>query len=157
MKESTFWKKQYEKIIKQRLCSRRNWYMEMARRVDDQIEGLVDMEEENLATAPGRVVLFLNINDEFNKVDPIGVYPGDLTYEYDIYVWEIVALYERSDERTFYWQLPMYLQEAWESMGFSPFDAQIKKLEYGIRNVAAEFYEMKKVRKKKHALKEGQL
>ena len=157
MKDRTFWKRQYEKFIKQRLCSRRDCYLEMARCIDDQIESLLDMEENALAKDPGRVVLFLHINDEFNKMDPIGVYPAGLTYEYDIYAWELVELYERSDEITFYWQLPMYIEDFWYRMFCNfPSQRQINSLERGIRTVVSQFYEMRKAREKSHISKEGQ-
>lgn len=155
MKDSTFWKKQFEQFIKQRLCHRRDYYIYQSQRVDDQIEQLLDSETEALANQPASAVLFLYINDEFNKVDPIGVYPEDLVYEYNSYAWELVALFERSDEITFYWQLPMYLQYFWERMSFSPDDPRINLLEQGIRNVAEKFYEMKAAREKRAGLKAG--
>ena len=108
MKDSTFWKRQYSNFIKETLCCRKEGYLAMARSIDDEIESLWDREipDEDME----RTLLFLLINDAFNQVDPIGMYPSVYAYEYDIYAWEIVALYERSDEIGFYWQLPMYLQ-----------------------------------------------
>lgn len=148
MQDATYWKRQYEKFIKSNLCSRRNGYMEAARLIDDEIENLLDSEAELLATEPSRTVLFLLINDAFNQEDPIGLYPLS-KYEYDKYVWELVALYERSDEIGFRWQLPMYLDEFWVSMFCDqPSHKQLSRLQRAIIGAVSQFNKLKQARGK---------
>ena len=148
MQDTTYWKKQYEKFIKSNLCSRRNGYLEAARLIDDEIENLLDSEKEILENEPSRTVLFLLINDAFNQEDPIGLYPMS-KYEYDKYVWELVTLYERSDEIGFRWQLPMYLDEFWVSMFCDlPSHKQLSRLERAIIGAVNQFNKLKQTRGK---------
>ena len=148
MQEATYWKRQYENFIKSNLCSRRNGYLEAARLIDDEIENLLDSETEILETEPSRTVLFLHINDAFNQEDPIGLYPLS-KYEYDKYVWELVTLYEHSDEIGFRWQLPMYLDEFWVSMFCGlPSSKQLRRLEIAILGAVSQFTKLKQARGK---------
>ena len=102
MQEATYWKKQYEKFIKENLCTRRNGYMETARLIDDEIEILLDWQQKILGDEPEQVVLYLLINDAFNQEDPIGLYPLSKC-EYDKYVWQLVSLCEQNGEFSFRW------------------------------------------------------
>ena len=148
MQEATYWKRQYENFIKSNLCSRRNGYLEAARLIDDEIENLLDSEKEILEKEPSRTVLFLLINDAFNQEDPIGLYPLS-KYEYDKYVWELVTLYEHSDEIGFRWQLPMYLDEFWVSMFCDlPSSKPLRRLEISILGAVSQFTKLKQARGK---------
>ena len=148
MQDATYWKRQYENFIKSNLCSRRNGYLEAARLIDDEIENLLDSETEILENKPSQTVLFLLINDAFNQEDPIGLYPLS-KYEYDKYVWELVTLYEHSDEIGFRWQLPMYLDEFWVSMFCElPSSKQLRRLEIAILSAASQFTKLKQARGK---------
>ena len=148
MKDSTYWQKQYANFIKQNLCSRRNGYLEAARLIDDEIENLLDSEAELLENEPSRSVLFLYINDAFNQEDPIGLYPMS-KYEYAKYAWELVTLYERSDEMGFRWQLPMYLDEFWVNMFCElPSNKQLSRLERAIIGAVNQFNKLKQARGK---------
>lgn len=145
MKDSTFWKKQHANFIKQKLWPRRCAYMESARRIDDEIEDLIDMEIPDNELE--RYFLFLIFNDALNQADPIGIYP-DVIYEYDTYAWELVALFERCDEVEFHKQLPVCLEGFWNRMGLSSRN-QIYQTELRIQLEITQLNKIKKAREKR--------
>ena len=148
MKENTYWKKQYEKFIKENLCTRRNGYLETARLIDDEIETLLDSQAKILGEKPDQSLLYLMINDAFNQEDPIGLYPW-LKNEYDKYVWQLVDLYERTDEIGFRWQLARYIDEFWYRLFCNwPSKKALYRLEHRILDAVSQFDKLKKSRAK---------
>lgn len=148
MNETTYWKRQYEKFIKDRLCSRRNSILGQAQLIDDEIEALLDLQEKILGEKQDLALLYLLINDAFNQEDPIGLYPWSKN-EYGHYVLQLVELYERTDEVGFRWQLARYIDEFWYNM-FSnwPSKKALCRLERAIMDAVSQFEKLKKLRTK---------
>ena len=148
MKETTYWKRQCEKFIKDRLSPRRNSYLEQAQLIDDEIETLLDLQEKNLGEKPDLTLLYILINDAFNQEDPIGLYPWSKN-EYGQYVRQLVDLYERTDEIGFRWQLARYIEEFWYSMYCDwPPKKELYRLESAIMGAVSQFEKLKKPRTK---------
>ena len=100
MKDSTYWARQYTNFIERQLQQRESIYISQAWSMAQEIEGLIDNEQKYLGEDPASYILLLHINDLFNRLDPIGVYPQSRG-EYGAYARSILEFYRSCEKDEF--------------------------------------------------------
>lgn len=112
LKSREFWEHHYNEFLEV-LSEREEVYRDMAAAFDPQIEWLMKEHDELLLKYNSKdYVLYLYVNQELNKLDPIGWgYPGKRWDEYYDYAWEIVNLFKESGKINFSRRLADYLHQ----------------------------------------------
>lgn len=120
--------------------------------MEEEIEYLIENKEKNLKDNPEDFVVFLHINHELNKLDPIGFcYPG-IIYEYDTYAWEILRMYRQVHEEEFENSLNKYLKRVWDSIGIS-FHGADEKISIAAKNIVDIVNKLYKINRKLFKIK----
>lgn len=77
MQNNAYWKRKYISFIKNTLKKEQNYYETLAKAIEEEADELIERKDENLKDSPEDFVVYLYINHELNKLDPIGCcYPG---------------------------------------------------------------------------------
>lgn len=145
MNNSTYWKRKYTYFIKNTLKKEQLYYEGLAKAMEEEIEYLIESKEKNLKDNPEAYVVFLHINHELNKLDPIGFcYPG-IIYEYDKYAWEILRMYRQLHKEEFENSLNKYLKRIWQSIGISSQGAD-EKIGMAAKNIVEVLNKLYKIK-----------
>ena len=146
MNETMYWKSQVTQFIDNTLIKERVEYLPLASCIDEEIEKVRQLEEKKFKENPEEFVIFLYVEHDLNKSDPLGCAYPSVVDEYSRYAWYIVELYKNMDRDKFYKQLPKYLEGIWD--GVCNYDRnrnqQIRRTADNIVKVIDELYKKKK-------------
>lgn len=119
------WKLHYLRFVEDILGDQKRTYEDMAACVEEEIQLTIESRSGNKSTEKDlkdleQEVLFLHINHELNKVDPIGVcYPG-IFNEYASYAEKITEFYLNSSIDEFTLSTTGMIEGIWWSIGSNP-------------------------------------
>ncbi len=116
MNETIYWQIQVDHFIVNTLKKERAEDVSLASYIDDEIEIVRHRTERFLEEDPEKFVIFLYVEHELNKSDPLGCAYPSIMDEYSRYAWYIVDIYKTINKENFYKQLPKYLEGIWDSV-----------------------------------------
>ncbi|MBP2629009.1 MAG: hypothetical protein H6Q68_3720 [Firmicutes bacterium] len=116
MNETMYWQKQVDKFIENTLKKERAEDLSLASCIDEEIEIVRHRADRFLKEDPEKFVIFLYVEHQLNKSDPLGCAYPSIVDEYSRYAWHIVELYKTTNKDKFCRQLSKYVEDIWDSV-----------------------------------------
>lgn len=144
MKDKGYWKRRIANFIKFTLQERQNHYLNLAECIAREIEIVKNITDEHIQDNPEDFALFLYVNHELNRFNPLGIYPS-VWNEYTTYAWKIVEMRKNCSQEQFSLLLFQHLKNACSGMArYDIKDDRIQTVTDEILKVIDNFYKTKK-------------